>query len=493
MFTRIVVIALAASHVALCFASSLDGTRADSNLQRRVHGDEHDLIRQRARQRRHRVNAFGRALAKQRRSDPLQQDKRSQPEMIKLQKRQGFPDIAGILGGGGGATTTATAQPTSTGSSASPTSTSSHGGFFGGIDSALSSFFADSTTSTASQTVPASSSSSSSSTSSLPTTSSSVSSSSVTTSTTSLVTSSSSSSRLTRTSTSTLASSTTSNSLSIISSSASATATSSPDSSSSSSHAGVGKKAIIIIASIAGSIALIYIIWTIIRKLKFKPSKRFEDRYNSVDFGPSNTIDHRSDSDHSQDLDEKLAYGAGAIPSSRSFNNHSHGGSMGSLQAPTGLRQQHSPREELNDILPSLPPTDLSSQAGTIKRKSPPSFNDNVNMSALGRTNSGRSLMSQTPSMARNDNYMTGAPLALPGSQDHYQRASYQPQDAYYQQQPSAEQYYQSTHYAQPYASYGQPQTHAQGQAYPNSQIQGQAYPQQQQRQDLPDIYGGYN
>ncbi|CAL1695087.1 unnamed protein product [Somion occarium] len=57
----------------------------------------------------------------------------------------------------------------------------------------------------------------------------------------------------------------------------------------------VTKTTLIVIVSIAGSIGAIAIGWTIIRKVKFKPSAGFEDRMQPIDWQPTNGPDDRDD------------------------------------------------------------------------------------------------------------------------------------------------------------------------------------------------------
>jgi hypothetical protein len=49
----------------------------------------------------------------------------------------------------------------------------------------------------------------------------------------------------------------------------------------------IGRNTIIIIVAIAGSIGAAGIIWTIIRKWKFRPSREFEDRIQPIDWQPT--------------------------------------------------------------------------------------------------------------------------------------------------------------------------------------------------------------
>jgi hypothetical protein len=53
---------------------------------------------------------------------------------------------------------------------------------------------------------------------------------------------------------------------------------------------------IIIVASVAGGLGLIAIVWTIFRKMKLKPSDEFEERLHPIDWQPTvgMTEHHRS-------------------------------------------------------------------------------------------------------------------------------------------------------------------------------------------------------
>lgn len=54
----------------------------------------------------------------------------------------------------------------------------------------------------------------------------------------------------------------------------------------------VAKTTIIVIAAVAASIGGIFVLWTIIRKWKFKPSADFEDRMQPIDWQPTTGEDN---------------------------------------------------------------------------------------------------------------------------------------------------------------------------------------------------------
>lgn len=49
---------------------------------------------------------------------------------------------------------------------------------------------------------------------------------------------------------------------------------------------GIGKKTLIIVISVASAVGLVAAVWTILRKWKFSPSRKFEERLNPIDWDP---------------------------------------------------------------------------------------------------------------------------------------------------------------------------------------------------------------
>jgi hypothetical protein len=117
----------------------------------------------------------------------------------------------------------------------------------------------------------------------------------------------------------------------------------------------IAKTTIIIIAAIGGGIALIAIVWTVIRKWKFRPSDEFEDRLNPINWDPSSNS--LSDSGI---MTERPQPGGGLYRSnSRGSNRSFHSADAASQHH----QQQYQQYSDNNSLIPDLPNHDFTAGA----------------------------------------------------------------------------------------------------------------------------------
>ncbi|KAF8330376.1 uncharacterized protein EI90DRAFT_1185082 [Cantharellus anzutake] len=116
----------------------------------------------------------------------------------------------------------------------------------------------------------------------------------------------------------------------------------------------VAKRTVIVLVAIAGSIGVTFVIWTVIRKWKFRPSREFEDRLNgNIDWTPSAFDDPMA---------EKIAAhrrnpSAGSHGSFGSSDLHNNGARA--TGQPDLKRSGSGRSNQIETNIPDLPPHDL--------------------------------------------------------------------------------------------------------------------------------------
>lgn len=111
---------------------------------------------------------------------------------------------------------------------------------------------------------------------------------------------------------------------------------------------GVGKKTLIIVISVASAVGLVAAIWTILRKWKFSPSRKFEERLNPIDWDPLTEKDNEK-------VDRSPSVGSGSL-----LRTNSWGSSRGqAISEVTGYssRPVPSPANQFNGTAPGYPPS----------------------------------------------------------------------------------------------------------------------------------------
>lgn len=116
----------------------------------------------------------------------------------------------------------------------------------------------------------------------------------------------------------------------------------------------IAKRTVFVLIAIAGSIGLTFVVWTVIRKWKFRPSRGFEDRLNgNIDWTPSGTFDDPTAEKIAAHRRNPSVGSHGSFGSSELHNNGSQVRSQTALSRSGSGRSDH-----VENNIPDLPPHD---------------------------------------------------------------------------------------------------------------------------------------